>query len=158
MLQRIQSVFLAIVAIASVMVFFFPLADYYHEYNGNYQFFIYGVRCMDPEPKVVFSQFFTIPLIALAAASFLFALTALFSYKNRSLQIRICSFNLIINVVLVAVIFFFYATRIQSMTQIEPNYRHLGILFPLVSILCLILGTRAIRKDENLVKSADRLR
>mgnify|MGYP001347595268 CR=1 FL=1 len=158
MLQRIQSVFLSIVAIASVMLFFFPLADYYNELNGNYKFFIYGIRCMDPEPTVQFSRYFTLPLVILAAASFIFSVITIFSYKNRVLQIRICAFNLITNIVLIMVVFFFYATRIQSMTKTEPEYNYTGMILPLISIVFLILANRAIRKDQALVKSADRLR
>jgi hypothetical protein len=158
MLQRIQSVFLSLVAIASVMLFFFPLADYYNELNGNYKFFIYGVRCMDPEPAVQFSRYFTLPLVILAAASFIFSVITIFSYKNRVLQIRICAFNLITNIVLIMVVFFYYATRIQAMTQTEPEYNYTGMVLPLISIVFLILANRAIRKDQALVKSADRLR
>jgi hypothetical protein len=158
MLQRIQSVYLAIVAISSVLLFFFPLADFYNDLHGNYKFYIYGVRCMDPDPKVVFGALFTIPLIFLAVVSFIFSMATIFLYKNRPLQIRICSFNMISNIVLIMVIFFFYATRIQSMTQIEPQYNYIGMVQPLAAIVFLILSNRAIRKDEKLVKSADRLR
>ena len=158
MLQRIQSVYLAIVAIASAMLFFFPLANYYNDLHGNYKFFIYGIRCMDPEPQVQFSKFFTFPLVFLAVASFVFAVAAIFLYKNRFLQIRICAFNMITNIVLIMVIFFFYATRIQTMTHIEPDYDYIGMILPLISIVFLILSNRAIRKDQALVKSADRLR
>ncbi|MEI7663010.1 MAG: DUF4293 domain-containing protein [Bacteroidota bacterium] len=158
MLQRIQSVFLVIVALASVLLFFFPLANYYNDLHGNYKFFIYGIRYMDPEPKVLFGTFFTAPLVFLAAASFIFSVVTIFLYKNRFLQIRICAFNLITNIVFIMVVFFFYATRIQSMTQIEPDYNYIGMALPLVSILFLVLSNRAIRKDEALVKSADRLR
>ncbi len=158
MLQRIQSVYLAIVALAALLLFFFPLANYYNDLHGNYKFFIYGVRCMDPEPKVLFSTFFTIPLVILTLASFIFSVSTISLYKKRFLQIRICAFNMITNIVLIMVIFFFYATRIQSMTLTEPQYNFVGMALPLVSIVFLILSNRAIRKDEVLVKSADRLR
>jgi hypothetical protein len=62
------------------------------------------------------------------------------------------------NIVLVMVIFFFYDTKITAMTRIEPDYNFTGMALPLVSILFLILANMAIKKDEALVKSADRLR
>ncbi len=158
MLQRIQSLYLAIVAIACVLLFFFPLANYYHELEGNYKFFIYGIRSMDPEPKVLFNLYFTIPLIFLVVASFIFTVSTILLFKNRPLQIRLCAFNMLTNIVLIMVIFFFYATKIQSMTHIEPEYNYTGMVLPLVSILFLIFANRAIKKDEALVKSADRLR
>ena len=158
MLQRIQTLYLAIVAIACILLFFFPLANYYNELQGNYKFYIYGIRSMDPEPKVVFNLFFTVPLIFMVVASFIFTVSAIFLYKNRPLQIRLCAFNMLTNIVLIMVIFFFYATKIKSMTLIEPEYNYTGMVLPLVSILFLIFANQAIRKDEALVKSADRLR
>lgn len=158
MLQRIQSVYLVIVAIACILLFFFPLANYYNELQGNYKFFIYGIRSMDPEPKVLFGPYFTIPLIFLTVASFIFTVSAILLFKNRPLQIRLCAFNMITNIVLVMVIFFFYATRIKTLTMTEPEYNYTGMVLPLVSILFLILANQGIRKDEALVKSADRLR
>ncbi len=158
MLQRIQTIYLAIVAIACVMIFFFPLANYYNEIQGNYKLFIYGIRCMDPEPKVLFPNYFTIPLIFLVVASLIFTVSTIFLFKNRPLQIRLCAFNMLTNIVLIMVIFFFYATRVKTMTQIEPEYNYTGMVLPLVSLLFLIFSNQAIRKDEALVRGADRLR
>jgi hypothetical protein len=158
MLQRIQTLYLGIVAIACILLFFFPLANYYNELQGNYKFFIYGIRSMDPEPKVLFSQFFTIPLIFMVVASFIFTVSTIFLFKNRPLQIRLCAFNMLTNIVLVMVIFFFYATKIKTMTLTEPEYNYTGMVLPLVSVLFLIFANKAIRRDEALVKSADRLR
>jgi hypothetical protein len=158
MLQRIQTIYLAIAAIACILLFFFPLANYYSEIQGNYKFYIYGIRSMDPEPAVLFNNFFTLPLIFLNVASFIFTIATILLYKNRPLQIRICAFNVLANIVLLMVIFFFYATKIKTMTGIEPDYNYAGMIMPLVSLVFLILASRAIRKDEVLVKSADRLR
>jgi len=158
MLQRLQTLYLAIVAIACILLFFFPLANYYDEIQGNYKFFLYGIQSMDPEPKVTFSSFFTIPLVFLVVVSFIFTVSTIFLYKKRLLQIRICTFNVLTNIVLIMVIFFFYATRIKTMTLIEPDYNYVGMVLPLISLAFLVLASRAIRKDEALVKSADRLR
>jgi hypothetical protein len=158
MLQRIQTLYLGIVAIACILIFFFPLANYYNEIQGNYKFFIYGVRSMDPEPTVLFSTFFTIPLIFLVVASFIFTVSTILLFKNRPLQIRMCTFNVLANIVLVMVIFFFYATKIKTLTQTEPEYNYTGMALPLVSLLFLVLANKAIKRDEALVKSTDRLR
>ncbi|MCK9422294.1 MAG: DUF4293 domain-containing protein [Bacteroidales bacterium] len=158
MLQRIQSVYLSVVALSSILLFFFPLATYYNEIQGNYKFFIYGITCMDPEPKVQFSTLFTIPLIILVVVSFILTVITILIFKKRTLQIRFCAFNVLVNIVLIIVIFFFYATKIKALTLIEPDYNYAGMIMPLVSLVFLILASRAIRKDEALVKSSDRLR
>jgi hypothetical protein len=158
MLQRIQTLYLVLIAIATLLLFFFPLADYYNELHGNYKFFIYGIKCMDPEPRVLFSPYFTLPLLALVTASFIFTVVTIFQYKNRLRQIRLCAFNMLANIVLVMVIFFFYAPKIKTLTLTEPDYNYVGMILPLISIVLLILANRAIRKDEALVRSSDRLR
>ncbi len=158
MLQRIQSVYLAVAALAIILLFFFPLATYYNELLGNYKFFIYGVTCMDPEPGVHFSLLFTFPLMVLALVSFILTVTTIFLYKKRFLQIRLCAFNLLTILVMIMVIFFFYATRISAMTGIEPSYNYTGMIMPLVALVFLILSHRSIKHDEALVKSSERLR
>ena len=158
MIQRIQTIFLALVAISCILLFFFPLANYYDVVNGNYKFFIQGVKYMDPEPQVRFGTLFALPLIIMVAASFIFSVGTLFLYKNRPLQIRLITFNVLLNIILLIVIFFFYATKIKTMTLIEPEYQYPGMILPLISLVLLILSHRFIRKDENLVRSADRIR
>ena len=89
MLQRIQTLYLAIVAIACALLFFFPLANYYNEFQGNYKFFIYGIRCMDPEPKVVFNLFFTIRRFFLVLASVIMAFSPFRRFKTARSQTRL---------------------------------------------------------------------
>ncbi len=158
MIQRIQTLYLILVALACVLLFFFPLALYYDEMQGNYKFFIYGVTAMDPEPRVIFPSLFALPLVVITVFSFLLSVLTIFLYRKRLLQIRLCAFNLLATIVLIMVIFFFYASKIRTMTGIEPEYSYLGMGLPLVSLVLLILANQAIRKDEALVKSTDRLR
>ncbi len=158
MLQRIQTLYLAVAALAGILLFFFPLASFYNEMEGNYKLFIYGIKCMDPEPKVAFGTFFTIPLVFFAAVSVIFSLSAIVLFKNRPRQNRLCTFNILTNIVFLMVVFFFYITRIKGLTLTEPEYNYVGMCLPLISLAVLVLASRAIRKDEALVKSADRLR
>ena len=158
MIQRIQTVYLILAALASALLFVFPLAYFYNEQEGNYRLFIYGIRCMDPEPKVFFSTFFTLPLVIFVLVSLVFSVAAIFLYRNRPRQVRLCNFNVLANIIFLMVLFFFYIARIKSLTSTEPDYHYVGMILPLVTIACLVLATRAINKDEALVKAADRLR
>ncbi len=158
MLQRIQTLYLAIAALACVLLFFFPLAAFFNELEGNYKLFIYGIRSLDPEPRAVFSLFFTLPLIVLVIVSILLTLLTIFSYKKRWLQVRLNAFNVITNIVVIMLIFFYYAPYITGITKSDPEYNYIGMILPLITLAMLILATRAIKKDEALVKSADRLR
>ena len=89
MLQRIQTLFLVIALIASGLMFFFPVAQYYDELSGNYKLFITGLKCMDPEPRVETTLLFAVPLVILTVASIILSLITVFLYKNRRLQLQL---------------------------------------------------------------------
>ena len=158
MWQRIQSLYLAVAAVAGILAFFFPLAFYYHELQGNYRFYLYGMESMDPEPAIIFSRFFTLPMIVMASASVALSLITIFLFRRRMLQVRLCAFNVLANMIVIMLVFFYYAPKIRTLTSIEPEYSYAGMLMPLIALVALIMATRAIRKDEALVKSADRIR
>lgn len=157
MIQRIQTIFLLLALISGALVFYFPLADFYHELYGNYKLFATDLQSMDPDPKITTSIWFTSPLWVTAGASVILTLVSIFFYKNRITQLRLVAFNVLLNVSFVVMVFIIYANKITKLTQIEPSYQ-MGIICPLISLVFLILANRFIRKDEALVKSADRLR
>ncbi len=157
MIQRIQTIFLVLALISGALVFYFPLADFYHELYGNYKLFATELKSMDPDPKMTTSIWFNSPLWLTAGASLILTLTSIFLYKNRRTQLRLVAFNILLNVSFVVLVFIIYSSKITKLTQIEPSYQ-LGIFFPLISLVFLILANRFIRKDEELVKSTDRLR
>ncbi len=157
MLQRIQTVYLALAAIAGLLVFFFPLASFYNEIQGNYKFFVCAIQSMDPEPAIHFTKWITLPLILLMALSLIFSITTIFLYKKRTVQLRLVAFNVLVNIVFIVLIFFYYVSKIKTLTFIEPSYG-IGIVFPLATLVFLIMANRSIRKDEVLVRSTERLR
>lgn len=158
MIQRIQSLFLAIAAVITGLMFFFPIAEFYTGTElGNYKLLATGLQCMDPNPRIIAPSWFGLPLIALVIASIVLTLVILFLYKNRPLQIKLLAFDILITIVLVIVVLMYYTSAVQKLTGIPPAYEF-GAFCPLISLLFLILANRYIRKDEVLVKSADRLR
>ncbi|MBC8457439.1 MAG: DUF4293 domain-containing protein [Bacteroidales bacterium] len=157
MIQRIQTIFLVLAVISGALLFYFPLAEYYHELYGNYKFFVTELKSMDPDPKITTSIWFTSPLWLIAGASIILTLISIFLYKNRLTQLRLVAFNILLNIGLVVLVFIIYSSKITELTQIEPAYQ-IGIFLPLISLVFLILANRFIRKDEALVKAADRLR
>jgi glucan phosphoethanolaminetransferase (alkaline phosphatase superfamily) len=158
MLQRIQTVYLLLASVACILLFFVPLANYYNQDLGNYKLYISSVKCMDPDPKHIFGTWYTLPLLFLTVISIILDLSAIFFFRKRWLQMRFAAFSGLLMIVLVMVVFFFYATKISEITRIEPEYSLFGMMLPLASLVFVILANYAIRKDEALVKSADRLR
>ncbi len=82
---------------------------------------------------------------------------AIFRYENRVKQLRITR-------IMIILVFAFIITLLSSAynTVNSPGISNvvtgIAVIFPSVSIVFAALATRAIKKDEELVKSADRLR
>ena len=54
---------------------------------------------------------------------------------------------------------FYAADQIQNLAQVTSKASYqIGVYLPLVIMVLLVLANNSIRKDDKLVKSADRLR
>lgn len=136
MIQRIQTIYLVIAAIIMGALFmWFPSV------LGKE-----GSVIVDRNEPLIFGLIFV--SIALAIISIL-------SFKKRQLQFVLNRLNIISNFVLLGV--FVYRLLTLSGETIVSE-KGIGVLFPIISIVFLVLANKAIKKDEDLVKSVDRLR
>jgi magnesium-transporting ATPase (P-type) len=156
MIQRIQSLYLLVVSVACVLLFFFPMIDYIDPMKGTYKLFATGMKSYSDMPGILFF-WQTFPLLFLTIASFILAIIAIFLYKNRTLQLQLVSINVLVNVLLIALVFLLYSRIFERRLGILSIYQF-GMYVPLISLIFLVLASRAIRKDEAIVKSSDRLR
>ena len=85
----------------------------------------------------------------------LLALISIFLYKNRQNQFVLNRLNIILNLILLGL--FVYRSLTLSGEEVASE-KGIGMFIPILSIVLLVLSNRAIQKDENLVKSVDRLR
>lgn len=102
----------------------------------------------------VFASDFLESMIAVIA-SLAFALFSIFLFKNRKLQFVLGRLNILINFFAIG---FFVYTALNLPGEFEISEKGIGGLIPLVSIVFLALANKAIKKDEDLVKSVDRFR
>jgi len=156
MIQRIQSLYLFVVAVACTLLFFFPMIDYIDPGKGTYKLFATGMKSYSDLPGLLFF-WETLPLLVLVIASLVMALITIFLYKKRRNQFQLVNINVLLNVVLVALVFLLYSRIFENRLQIPSNYQF-GMYIPLISLVFLVLASRSIRKDEAMVKSSDRLR
>ncbi len=135
MIQRIQSVYLFLVLVVSgALPFVFPLWK-------------------DASGEFYFMQDFTYQLLFGLSTSL--ALLSLLFYKKRQNQFVINRLNLLSNLILLGL--FLYRSLTLSGEAIASE-KGIGMFLPLISIVLLVLANKAIKKDEDLVKSVDRLR
>lgn len=92
---------------------------------------------------------------ALFLVSTILSLIAIFFFKNRKLQFVINRLNILTNLYLLGV-FLYYLLSLPGETVISE--KGIGVFIPIVVVVLLVLANKAIHKDENLVKSVDRLR
>lgn len=93
--------------------------------------------------------------LGLFLASAVLSLVSIFSFKNRKSQFVLGRLNIILNFILLGV---FVYQSLNLSGEANVSEKGIGMLLPIFSIVCLVLANKAIKKDEDLVKSVDRLR
>jgi len=158
MIQRIQTLYLFFAFLAIALLFAFPMAQFFSE-TGTYIFSITGLKNMVPGEPDAFNPMIFLPLIIVAIVIALLALFTIFQYKKRPLQVKLTSAGVFVSIALIMSIFFLYIPMIEKKINIIPNYLDsVGIYLPLVALVFMVMANRAIKRDEKLVRSADRLR
>ncbi|WP_299127307.1 DUF4293 domain-containing protein [uncultured Winogradskyella sp.] len=136
MIQRIQTLYLLLVlGISAGLIFVF------HLWTNNEGLKIYAID--------------NYAYLGLFLGSALLSLISIFSFKNRKSQFVLGRINIILNFILLG-IFVYQSLNVSGETNVSE--KGIGILLPVFSIVCLVLANKAIKKDEDLVKSVDRLR
>lgn len=146
MIQRIQSIFLLLAAVASFGLFKLPFASTNNVVANS----LFDDRIFNIQDHPA--------LIGFLAGAGLLALIAIFLFNNRSLQLKISRVAIVANIVgIVFGVFLFMQAGAAMPESVVPN-DELGMWLPLISTIFAGLGIYFINKDEKLVKSMDRLR
>jgi hypothetical protein len=157
MLQRIQSVFLFLAAISLSLTFFFPMAEFIGA-KDSLVLYVYGIQSLVPGTSNVYDLMFIMPLLSIVSLVIVFSLITIFMYKNRMGQIKVIRFLMFLIAAMIGLVFLYYYDILADASGAEPNFIQVGAFAPLLSLILLYLASRAIVKDEKLVRSADRLR
>jgi Domain of unknown function (DUF4293) len=137
MIQRIQTLFLIGALIATgVLPFVFKLWTL--------------------EPKVDFYFMQNQIYVILFGLSTTLSLLGILMYNKRQNQFVIGRLNIILNLILLG-LFVYRSLNVSGETP-AVSEKGIGMFLPIVAIVLLVLANKAIKKDEDLVKSVDRLR
>jgi len=135
MLQRIQTLYLLTAAICSGVL----SSTTYLIVSGG----------------VVIGIIDSLAYLLLFLGSALLSVISIFLYKSRQTQFVLGRLNIILNFILLGL----FVYRLLSLPGEPANSeKGNGLLLPVFSIVLLALANKAIKKDESLVKSVDRLR
>lgn len=89
------------------------------------------------------------------AITFILALFSLMNYRNRKIQIISNILNMILNALLIGLSVYW---TLNLPGEISISEKGIKLLFPVISIVVLLIANSYIRKDDRLVKSVDRFR
>lgn len=167
MLQRVQTIFMTIAAIAMILMLFFPI---WEKSDSNYEAEMREYAIMDAF-KLKYEQHNTqtqeVQLLGsqdtfwISVGALVSSLVMLFSitrYKNRMTQVKLNAlFSLITAGTLVGMYLYINKANQLFDPQVQGTFL-VGFYLPIVAMLNNFLANRFIRKDEQLVRSADRIR
>ena len=161
MIQRLQTLYLFIASASLALMFFFPIYTFTEKQADasvkEVKLTIQGrfEKDLSTNEFVIAKPNYAKSLMVLVIGLALFV--TIFQYNNRVRQLRITR-------IMIVMIFAFIVTLLSS-AYTTVNAEGVGnivtgmaVIFPSVSIVFAALAARAIKKDENLVRSADRLR
>lgn len=152
MIQRVQSIFLALAALVMALLF-----------NKNMSF----ASLESPLPPGHSESMFAdgvynnqdhIILLVLSILAIAIPLVTIFLFRNRLLQMKLSRLTIALVFMCIVLTIIFYYLDIKSMRVSAEVNVDLGYLLPVLAIIFLALALRFIKKDEKLVRSADRLR
>jgi uncharacterized membrane protein len=150
MIQRIQTIYLLITIVLTALVIGFPLMNILSD-EYIYLVTILGVYANKS------MEYSTWVLLAICIVNILVALAAITQFKNRILQMRLATFNMLFTVGFYIALGGYYWILGEKFSANEIVFNWTVIL-PAINIILTCLAIRAIGKDEALVRATERLR
>ncbi|MCX7987438.1 MAG: DUF4293 domain-containing protein [Bacteroidales bacterium] len=153
MIQRIQSLLLALVLLFMVLFLFFPFGLFMSQSGETFALYHKGlVKVLNIEEIPVYYNYsISILVIIILSLTFL----TIFSFRNRILQINLCG-------IIMFLLFVVAGSELWQFIQTAHSFPHyklkLAFFYPYISLVLTWLARKFIRRDEELVRSADRIR
>ena len=143
MIQRIQTVYLLLTALISGVLIF----DFYLWKSKEKN--IFALDLLNSESYLLK----VLPVLFFISA--ILAFGTIFIFKNRKLQFVMGRLTILVNLILLGLLMYVSLTLPGEAAVSEKG---IGMFIPILAVLLLVLANKAIKKDEDLVKSVDRLR
>jgi uncharacterized membrane protein len=165
MLQRIQT---ALLALVSGLMLWFCFTNIWIKVNDKTaekviftpSTLVYYSASMDgntlSNPNVVETSNIYIFMVAIISA--LLAVISIFNYKKRVRQMKLGFLNSALMVILVMVVYYQITDAEKLFTHPVYGEYRMGFFLPIFSLGINLLANYYIKKDEDLVRSADRFR
>ena len=150
MLQRLQTLFLLLIVILASLFIFAPF-----ELIKTYQsVYLINLKVWDKAEyiKPIIYLPFSLNILVIVLTLF-----TIFKFKNRALQMVLCRVIAFISGCIIACLFSFSYINLTEANDAIISYSYITFL-PGLNVLLAFIAKRFIKYDEELVKSADRIR
>lgn len=144
MIQRIQSLFLAISLSISIATFLVPFGEKMDNAGKVHALTLMGDAADNPNYE----------LILVNSLILLITMIAIFNFKKRAIQMKLCRLGSLLSIALLVLAFYASESLEGEGKVIYLAGTYLNALQPVL----FFLARRFIHKDDLLVKSADRIR
>ena len=157
MIQRIQSVFLLLLALAMLSLLALPLWHKLDPLTGQeLTLTAFGFEAKGVALPASIGPVWLIGVLATASAAI--ALFEIFQFRNRLRQLLLGTVNLLLITATLGAEFLFYTKGEQLVNIKLEGQVMIAFYLPTLALVLNLLANRFIRRDEQLVRSADRLR
>jgi len=140
MIQRIQSVWLLLAGLAATAMLKFPL------WKGTLG---------SAEDRVLTGSSY-LPLFLLIVATGLVGFGTIFFFKDRKTQKALCLLGILFSI-LILVLEYVRATGLQATAAYQGSWQ-ISAALPILLVVLFSMARSAIRKDEKILRSLDKLR
>lgn len=158
MIQRIQSVFLLLLALAMLSLLALPL---WHKVDGlthqELTLTAFNFRAVNMPQPTTSAPVWIIAVLALASAAV--AIYEIFQFRNRFTQLKLGMLNLLLLVATFGAAFYFSNLGEAFLNPKLEGQNQPALYLPTLGLLLNLLANRFIRRDEQHVRNSyDRLR
>lgn len=152
MIQRIQSVYLLLAGLIPAICIFIPLARF-SVGEGYYTMYSFKYDVVGLSSTTTGHPWGVLTFLLLAGV---LSIYTIFCFKNRKRQMLLCK-TVVVSHILFYVAYVAYSVVFASRTGADFCPVWLAAL-PLLSLVFATLAGKAVKRDDDLIKSADRIR
>lgn len=166
MIQRVQSIFLLLLILCMLALLFVPIWEKTDPETG-YELVLTAFSLAPQAPAAPIADPLGQPVVsrnatligALAVLAALIALYEIFQYRNRLRQLQLGLLNsLVLAGVLGTCVYFSTFVGEDLVAPTQRGSFQAGFYLPILAMALNLLANRFIKRDEDLVRSMDRLR
>jgi len=148
MIQRIQTLFLLAVTIVASVMFFIPFQTFVNSENS------FPICLMPGCSSEILNNNTYYPMI-LNLLVVILSIATIFLFKNRVLQYKLSNVLALLNVFIVGLFFLLAYVKPDLIGMVTFSF---GAFLPSINVIFALFAAHFIKKDEQLVRSADRIR